>query len=84
MNIPDFSKPIPSCFLEKDKNGIQLKAGDILESNVYQLKGTERKKEQYAPVEEYKGNLIIPHGGSHLVRSFVEAHCSLKTKGGDD
>ena len=84
MNIPDFSIPDEECFLVNDKNGIQLKAGDILQSNVIPLSGTKKKLEEYAPVQEYQGKLIVPHGGSHLVRYFVESHCSVKKEGGDE
>ena len=78
MQIPDFSKPSEDCFLTIDKNGKQLKIGDILSSTLIPFSGSsEPQKELYAKIEEYDGNLIIPHYGSFLLRYFVESHCEI-------
>ena len=77
MNIPDFSKPSKDCFLTVDKNGKKLKVGEILFSNSIPLRGSEPQKEQLKPVENYEGNLVIPHYGSFLVKHYVECYCEV-------
>ena len=70
MNISYFSKPSKDCFLTIDKNGKKLKVGDILFSNSIPLKGNKPQKEELKPIENYKGNLVIPHFGSFLVKNY--------------
>lgn len=65
------------CFLTVDKNWNTLKIGDILFSNSILLRGNEEKMEQLKPVENYNGNLVIPHYGSFLLKYFVERYCSI-------
>lgn len=80
MNIPDFSKPSKDCFLTNDKNGTTLKVGDILFSNSIPLRGFEPKKEYLKPVENYDGNLVIPHFGSFLLKYYVECYCEISSR----
>ena len=75
--IPDFSIPSSDCFLTVDKNGNQLKVGDIVSSNLNSLRGSGKSVEKYNPVENRNGKLIIPHYGSYLVSWFVECHCEI-------
>lgn len=77
MNIPDFSKPSKDCFLTVDKNGNKLKIGDVLFSNSIPLRGNEPEKKLLKPVENYEGNLVIPHHGSFLVKHYVECYCEI-------
>jgi len=78
MDIPDFSKPSKDCFLSVDKNGTEIKTGDVLESEAFPLHGTEKVKRRLAPVENWDGNLVIPHFGSFLLDYFVQGYCEIK------
>lgn len=77
MNIYDFSIPSEDCFLTKDKNGTILKVGDVLTSNSIPLRGNKPEKKYLKPIEEYQGNLVIPHYGSFLVKHYVECYCEV-------
>lgn len=78
MNVPDFSKPSPNCFLTVDSNGTPLKVGDVIYSEMYPLRGGfEPVKEYYNKVEEYEGHLIIRHSISFLLEYFVRGHCTI-------
>lgn len=77
MQIPHFSKPSKDCYLTTDKNGTQLKAGDILQSTTRTVIGDQLRTERYQPVTEHNGHLIIPHAGSYLVECFVISKCEI-------
>jgi len=81
MNIPDFSRPSKDCFLTTDKKGTRLKAGDRITSNSIPLRGSkEERDDDYQPVEEWEGHLVIPHYGSFLLDEFVSGQCTITTK----
>lgn len=73
----DFSKPSKDCYLSVDKEGNELKEGDILQSILYPLHGTDKRKITYNPIEKREGRLIIPHAGSFLLHDFVRSHCVI-------
>jgi len=77
MNIPDFSIPSKDAYLTVDRNGTKLKVGDVLVSISIPLRGNKPERKYLKPVEEYKGNLTIPHYGSFLVKHYVECYCEI-------
>ena len=75
--MSDFSIPSEDCFLTVDKNGTVLKVGDTLVECSIPLRGLEPEKRCLKPIEDYQGNLVIPHYGSFLVSRYVEIHCEV-------
>lgn len=76
MDIPDFLKPSKDCFLTVDKKGNRIKIGDVLSSNSLR---DNNEKEYFNAVENYEGNLVIPHHGSFLVKHYVECYCEISS-----
>ena len=76
MKIPDFSIPSKDCFLTVDKNGKEIKEGDVLESSHYSLFGNEIIKRRYT-VTKYQDQLVAVVKPSHLVTFYVETHCEV-------
>jgi hypothetical protein len=77
MAVPDFSKPRENCYLTTDKNNSKLKVGDVVTSTNYSVHGGGAITTIYKPIEEYNGELVIPHCGSFLVSYYVREHCEL-------